>query len=1479
MPINTGYFIIRKPRVSPINANSTLPPTSEGNYIMTPCMTITYVGVVSSANLTITGAQILTLINEEPSHEDNLTISYSGMSLSELSALISKNNNYQVTVFSGFEEYLCLLKGITQVNILNNTCVLYCGTEDEYLIDVYKEGVLGNSSISWKLNDFSYSNQTSRWMLNSGKIYDIQNLDIPISGSTYLSNGAYIKFFNTTFSNALDVNRYTSYTDITLAESLISLTSEISFPASPILMNSSIDVKVNNTSLVYNEGYLLTYGTSAEIRSSYPQNYNITSSTNILKIRHNSDPIQTFILPTGLNTALDLVNTINATASNFIAYVYEDSNTSYKYLSLIENKGTEYNQLRIEDGSANSIFGFTNLMSAKGDGSGKIKFLSKIENEDHTPEENESLSSFIVDIVANTTTHPFIGVNTDNFKVFKNNLELIKDEDFFVTEQGSVDLISIKTKENLVGGILKLDNNLFTKDYFVYDNDTLLTESTDYNINTEAGWISLTTSAFPKHVYSATYTNKNLGFIEKEVILGNSASITGTLASPYSLPSTERELILSVNNTEDQSILIPYGSAVTLDLIVTSINESCTGIIASDYNNYLRLTTIKSGLDSSITIKNGSANTYLGLTNNQSSSGTGAVGGEQALSIASPPMVITGFVVPSGGNTLIIKNNDVTDRYFNKTIIKINNDFYQVNKVTVDSQPNLINTLTGPYTILTGTNDVFSFTIDSGDENTVTFTSGSNITIYDIVAEINNVKNDCCEVIILNGLEKIKIKGNTKIAIGYGTANRTLGFDPGKEDTVTKDTILEINTIFKNTYLNPKIYTTSNAIDFYLEENIKEEIPQNSNQIIIYGDVTDKYTSNILLKLDNKYFHKVNSSQYTNEKTIITLMSKIEIPIYSDTILEYTNNPIFEEGDTKLKTDLMPILTESFILYENDLELKQDTDYTISSSGDITLTSGITQGKTYSLSYIGKDFITSNTNLKITYTYFDFLKEKSNIKVSFEVDNPDNFYMNTLYGETLMSSFKSKLKKRNNQIANASSSGFPTGEISQISNNDNGSSSYYYDLGDVQDNLDLAYLWYSFFHNRILYFEEEKRILTGYIIGAENGYLTKAQIEDSVNIPPTRLFPLSDSRADTEKSNPLKLPALFGLNQNDSGDNSLGIESTYALSTIDNEINQIDLEINHLNSLLAINVFQNNIQASGDLTPTSTETLIVYAETENPTGTLIQQNLIEITFEPKISGLAGETTDPYTPSEIASKINNAVSGNFASGTTITASKVSPTDTRRCFYIIQDAPSLNFGTGSCAAIRSRHILWTAGHQGPSSIVPGNTSVHIDINTETTYRNTSITQHQYQITQLIGQMEEWLSPYLNPFTLAKTEKSNSNTWIENTTNFNNDSISFQNTKEINIFNALDYDSTLTTRIANLTARKNLLLSRKSEITTRINQIGTTLTNEDIYNIRYAWLTLLTNRESGYYMSKKRIIDQEVKKQAESVNNTNVLNSITA
>ena len=81
MPVDLGYFIITKPRVSSINAIDTKPPSSQGTLATYPSFNITYTGSAYSAIFNLMGSKILALIDEDLNHADNLNLDILGKTI------------------------------------------------------------------------------------------------------------------------------------------------------------------------------------------------------------------------------------------------------------------------------------------------------------------------------------------------------------------------------------------------------------------------------------------------------------------------------------------------------------------------------------------------------------------------------------------------------------------------------------------------------------------------------------------------------------------------------------------------------------------------------------------------------------------------------------------------------------------------------------------------------------------------------------------------------------------------------------------------------------------------------------------------------------------------------------------------------------------------------------------------------------------------------------------------------------------------------------------------------------------------------------------------------------------------------------------------------------------------------------------------------------------------------------------------------
>jgi len=1478
MPINMGNFFIRKPRVSQYNAPSTKPPTSQGSYILKQCFSVAYSCTgTSSALLSITGEKFQTIINESIEHSDNLNIDVIGRSVQELVNVINENSNYTAKILTNDMDDLCLLEGTTKTNINNSTHTIFYNLEKEYLIDTAKEGKLNDCTISYKEKDFTYSGENNRWMLDEGYIYDEMDVPLEVNGSTFLGNsGVQIKFFSAIDNNDNDINSKVIFENLELARSLDTPLSETIFSAAPILIDKTLTLKINQEIKEEGKDYLIDYGIPAELKTINASPYTFDNSNNIFRIRHNSTPMQEFVFPIGLVTVAELVSIVNQESNNFKAYSFLDEETKLEYFSIKANRGTSYHQLKIEDGTANSVLGYTSQLAAKGESNGKLLFMTHIPSENITPlEKTNNLKVSAVDTIVD---NPFLGISINNFKLQEKGEELKKDKDFLISESGEIQLTSEVKKEKLLSGILTEDSTLFPESYNVYDNGNKLLVGIDYKINTQGGWITLMTSAFPGHVYTVDYRHVTAGIIKGEVLLGTQAEIFSSVIAPYTIPFDQNTLKISINNDDAQFFNLPLGNNITLEDTISSINTSATGFDAyPSKDNVLAFRTVAYGPKATLTILDGSSNYILGFDDFTSAAGSGAIGGEQALQTTLTPMEIGGFTAPEGGDTIIIKDNDITDRYSSGTIIKLQNDFYQIKDTYLETRANLINTISEPYILIENSNNTLRFTIDNNEETEVLLKTGKEINVDLIVDQIIKVHPNSAKTMFVNGIKRIQLLGNTLVRIGDGNANRTLGFESNKVDTNTPDTFLFTTNLFKTIYVNPTMYTTVDPVVFVDDESSKRESPQNTNEIFLMGDISSIYQDNIVIRLDNKYFYTVKNSSYDkiNDVTAITLTSKIDIPFYKDTKITYTENPILLENNVKLKTKHLPVLSEPFNLYKNNNLLIFEKDYEISDMGDIELTSGLKKGDQLDINYLGKRYIDAGTSVIADYTYFDYLKIGSNIKINYEAIFPDNFYLRVIHASTLMENLKKEVMDKIQQTANSSSSGFPTGVIPVATNAESGSSSFEYDLGDLDNKITLTQLWYNYFNNRIEYFENEKCLLKGFKVGAEDGKLTQAQIEDSVNNPPTRLFPLPDTRAEEEKSEPTKLPSLFGENKNDAGSDALGWYSDNILKRLNDEVTKSNDEKTKLNQLLIKSITSGSTYSTGNFDIYGSEQMQLYIE-KNITGSLVQTNHT-ITFTEKFT-VFPINHRPNTAAEIASDINSQAGLVIAShsGSIVYLNATLPTP---CVYVVADAPSVGFGNDSDASVRSRSPWWTGGYTY-SLLVPGNYSVHLDISEQNTTRTENQNKHEDQIINLNGIMDEWLPPFDVAFNPAKTERDNAQNWINPANEYTSKSNSFDNLKSISngeIFSSLDNPTVINSRLTEINSRLTIINNRISEINIRYSLINTLLQNENLFNQRYSWLSLLVHRSNGYYSNRKRTINIQNQKIREAENNSVALNSM--
>ena len=1488
MPVDLGYFIIKKPRVSPINSQYTLPPSSQGEVQTYPALSITYVGQSAySAVLNVTGTKILTLIDENPAHPDNLNIDVLGKSISDLVNELNSKNNYVSVVQTQKPAHLCLFKGELRKNILNTICTIKYNKELEYLIDADVEGNFGTCSVDTKESDFKYSDVDSKWILSEGKIYDEKNITVPSDGVVNIgTDGVQISLAKAASGNK-DINTSVSFNDLELTQSLSSETSQVSFQGAPILVDGTLKLKVNQVIQKEGYNYSIGYGTLPEIISKNAEPYTLPENKTF-KIRFNSDEVQEFLIPRGSYTIDEIGTLINRTAVNFQVLAYKDDDTKLRYFTVQAFRGTYRNQLRIEDGTINTILGYSDFQAKKGDGSGTLNFLTHVPKEVYTP--TDTINSFVVSGTKAVTGNPFIGVNTANFKLYENDVAKKKDVDFFVDSYGTVILSSTVSNENLVGGILTKDNSLFPADFILYADGKELARDVDYTITPEKGWITLNSSAFPGSVYTIDYSHEDFGKIYGEVVLGKRATLTETKKGPFALTDLNNTLIVEVNGSQS-TVILPSETSKPAE-VVSAINSQASGFSASVIDYCISLSTSQAGPTRNIKIKPCSALIVLGFSANQSSTGSGAEGGEQSLEVSNTPMGESGFVAPSGGDTIIIKNNDVRERYPSGALLKIANDYYEVSSSYLVYEANLIATISEPYTILAGSNDVFNFTSD-GVNYSVTLNPGFKIDIATIVGQINAVKMGTAEAMAINGSMKIKLKSESKIVIGNGTANRTLGFDLNTSDSNTPDTYIKITSKFKNTYVSPDLYTTISPVSFSKDTSRKERVAKNSNSVIFLGDQTSKYKQNTIVKFNSVYYYECLGSSYDldTDKTTINFLSPIEIALYEDALTEYTTEAIVSEGETKFKTKSITNLDQPYTLRKNGVLLVSDVDYEISVTGDIELKKGVVTGDSLKISYIAKRFVAAGTELKTDYTYFDYLKKGSNIKISYEAKNSDNFYIKVQHGTNLMSSYKKELSEKNKQIANSSSSGFPTGEIPTQDSSSSGSDSYTYRLGIIDEKIVLAEKWFSFFDDRLFSFEKERELINGYQVGASDGRVTLSDIEDSVNTPPTRLFPVPDTRPEEQRYDPLRVPALDGINKNDTG-TSTGYLTKTILTLLQEEELSLNSEKNKLITLLGMSTTSGVLYSSGSFDiPPSGESLTLYLEIKS--GNAFSQHIVVASFSegsaPIVTcplndgGSTGGGHAAQDASYIASQINSACSALGVSPASVSGSRVALNANNSnvlCVYVVSDAAHVGFGSGNCAAIRSRHNLWTGGYSSSYPMpVPGSNSIHTSISSGNLNRSDENIFHMAQKDQVQVQMDEWLPPFNVAFPFAKEEREQIVSWVGKVNVAIYESSLFDNLKNMSAhpLNSLDEDNTILNRISYLDLRISEIQSRRERLTSRISEIQEMLSQESLYDPRYVWLSVLTNKSNGLYAERKVESDNETRRQREAVRNANTLNSI--
>jgi hypothetical protein len=714
MPVILTSFIIRQPRVSSVNAATTLPPSTQGTATLYNAFTIHYTGSATTARMALDGNYLLTIINGNRTHADNLSIPLAGQQLQDVVTSINSHANY-LAVLQGPPTERALLVGGNSIDILPSAYQVKYGNPTEYLVEADSTGKLGSVTVRWVKDEFSYQQTQFQWEINTTADYDVTGELVPISGITPIDQGA---------SLVLVGNPNSSFD------------------------TGNLKVSVQET-IVSNAGPSVSYA-----------NWQVLSK---------------MILST-------LVVSINNTVA------VEDIDYS---ISVPETR---------------------------------IDFLRGVTNETTIlTEEAGNVGTQIIGIG---------GVITDNIALRVNGVPQIRDIDFvpntstqshgktlgsgqiFFTETFLDDMIAQYT--------LVSESSLFAGDLIISQNGNPL-PSDAFLLVLEAGFLNLNAPLFPGDSLTATYKSQAKGIITNEVLSGTPATITGTKSQLYSITAGDNDTLIVEANSVTDTITLPIGSNIRLSDIVVAYNNQALGSVASTSTDGSKLvvSSIVTGPTSTIHIHPASANVTLGLTDNDTDTGSGAVGGEFAFTLANAPVVLTTFNAPQDGDTFIIKQHDISANYPPGAMIEINNDLYIVKSSTVINQAFMYAGREGPFQISTDINDTFELYVD-GVLHTIKLTTGNrtaqniaddiNLTLF---ANIGTVEN-------INQMELLKLSSPTAgvggtLLVGKGNANQILGFNTGQFDSGLPDTSITVFGGFKNNYTNPQLLSTRKAVVFNLE--------------------------------------------------------------------------------------------------------------------------------------------------------------------------------------------------------------------------------------------------------------------------------------------------------------------------------------------------------------------------------------------------------------------------------------------------------------------------------------------------------------------------------------------------------------------------------------------------------------------------------------------------------------------------------------
>lgn len=1065
---------------------------------------------------------------------------------------------------------------------------------------------------------------------------------------------------------------------------------------------------------------------------------------------------------------------------------------------------------------------------------------------------NESQNLIAESSYVNTNVIGINGVILDSIQVKKNDVSLVLNTDYYPQVStdyqgksmgtGRVYFTKTYSEDPVAEYVLTTESSIYGDDLVIKKNGVVLAAD-QYLIVFEAGFLNLNEPLFPGDILTASYSSTEFGDVTDEILAGTPATITSVVGGPFTISSGDNDTLIVNADGNLETIYLPLGNEVSMDDVIDQYNDQASFSLASKNTagNRIVITSRTPGASSTLEIGNGTGNQTLGFFSGTSSIGEGSTGGEFAFTLANAPVAVSSFTAPAGGDTFILKDFNLASNYPTDSLIAIQSDLYAVDSATTDPFATLYSSSNATsFRISAGINDTFRFSLDGSDYTEVVLTAGDR-TPEQICDDINLTQiNSIASVVSFNGYNRIRLKSSTNgllgnIKIGNGTANDTIGFKTGSEDTGLLNTVVKIKGTFRMDYENPILRTTRRPVIFNVESNQHEKAPSGVSSIFFPTvDLSSLYKANTLIRIGTSIYTVV-SSQFVDNKTEVKLTSNLTAPLYTTDTVEKTARPVFAEGETTIVFQEVPISDLPVVIKNNGTTLVDGTDYTLNGDGTATLSDSykLNSSSNITATYTVFDTVEAGTNIKLSYRFFSSLNEGSKVTASYTYFSRDQFFFDIVYQSDLAEAVIAKLQEDAAKAVNPSSSGFSASAGGEPANSESGNETPKLSEYKHRYNESIGYAVYSWLDTRIKALTDERGAYNGVTPGADNGYLTEAQIQEVINSS-SRLFPTGYN--DTL---PKRIPFLDGLGQNDDGSTTGGFNSSYVANMITQRDTTIPNENSLIDALLAL-------PTSGTANVTGT-TSISSVTFYNGLGTFAANNVLNVTVNGNpitVTFTATSTGTVTSSATIVSRINT-VSPSLAS---LSGS----------FLRLSATSTISIGSGSANGVLGLSPSQSAYLRNTS---PTYTSWLANLNTQNSQNNTMISNLNTILSNLNTQMQDYWTGHEQAFDEAKAYYPVVQALI-NATNSRISEINADLTMDVNI------DANLTTR------RDTKNPNRVSNLTTflnttsgRVSQIEATLTRENLFNKRYAWLTYRADRGTGTIPSIYRAVDDQIKAAAKA------------